>query len=431
MKPPSVFVSCCFLLAFAATNALGGQTPPGPRLESETQAVDAQRPRPALDIPPLRLAIPVLDPGLPENPAVWNDRGIWPQLRRAECVRSAYKLAEAIQALGHFDSIIVAPDRTASADLYLLGQLADSNGEDLKIQYQLLDSTGKTWIPTKTAKYRVPVGWHENNTDPLADPFAPLYAAVAMDVEKNLAAEAKKHAATVKRNKKRAAQGKSPKLSNLEKTALTKDLVLARYFAPDLYGDYLKESNGRLRLRYVPSMEDEDWARMASVGARDQAFSARLSDDYIAFADEMQDSYALWQKASYPIAREQRMLRGRATSRAIFGVLAALATIGAAVEGDVGATPTVIAGVASAALLGSSFQTNQQRRDQLRKLNELGRSLQAELAPSVVQLRETTVTLRGTAREQFRQWRDLLQELYANGAEDLEAVTVIGTETST
>ena len=183
-----------------------------------------------------------------------------------------------------------------------------------------------------------------------------------------------------------------------------------------------------MKVQYVPYTEDEDWTRIESVRARDAAFSKRLSGEYAAFADKMQGSYALWQQDSFPYAREQRILKERATAQGILGALAAVATIAAVADGDVGTLPTVAAGVASTALIVSSFRTNNRRKDQVRQLNELGRSLQAELAPSVVEMRESTVTLRGTAREQFQQWRSLLRDLYANDDEDFEAVTVVGAD---
>ncbi len=418
---------CCWLFfVLAASSAYAADIELGPRIERENQVREtAAAPRPQLDIPPLRLAIPVLNPGLPENQAVWDERGIWPELRRAEAVYCAARLADAARALGHFDSVIVTPDTSASADLYLLGTITISNGEDLGIKYRLLDATGKTWIQPKIAKYRVPLGWHENNTNLGADPFAGVYAAIANDVERSLVAQAKRHAATARQNAKRAAQGRSQKLSDLEKVTLTRELVLASYFAPDRYGGSLRESRNRIKIEYLPSMDDADWARFESVRIRDDAFSQRLAQQYAAFADEMQSSYALWQQDSFPYAREQRILRGRATAQGIFGALAAAATIAAAADGDVGTLPTVAAGVASTALIFSSFRTNNRRKDEVRQLNELSRSLQSELAPSVVELRETTVTLRGTAVEQFQQWRALLRDLYANATEDVEAVTIV------
>ncbi len=413
------------LFSIAAMPAAGADVELGPRVEREEQTpATGKAPRAVLDIPPLRLAVPVLDPGLPEDRSVWEKRGIWPELRRAESVRFADRIADAIRNLGHFESVIVSPDTSTSADIYLIGEIAASNGEDLKIVYRLLDTTGKTWIQLKTVRHRVPEGWHQNNTDRQADPFATLYTAIARDVEKSLTAQARRHSRTVKQNASRTAQGKTPKLSNLDKVALTRDLVLAAYFAPDQYGDALKQSGGRLKIQYLPYTQGEDWARIESVSARDDAFSKRLSAEYTAFADEMQSSYALWQRDSYPYAREQRTLKGKAAARGIMGALAAVATVAAAQSGTVGTLPTVAAGVASTALIVSSFRTNSRRKNQVRQLNELGRSLQAELAPTVVEMRESTVTLRGTAREQFQQWRSLLRDIYANDADDVEAVRV-------
>ena len=152
-------------------------------------------------------------------------------------------------------------------------------------------------------------------------------------------------------------------MSDLDKVALTRDLVLAGYFAPDRYGDALKRSGGRVKIQFVPYTEDEDWVRIESVSVRDDAFSERLSGEYAAFADKMQGSYALWQQDSFPYAREQRILRERATAQGVLGALAAVATVAAAADGDVGTLPTVAAGVASTALIVSSFRTNAKRKD--------------------------------------------------------------------
>lgn len=401
--------------------------PLGPQIESDPDA-NSQDPveRAPLKLPPLVLAVPVLDPGLPKNPEVWEKRGIWPELRRAESVRSAHLLADAIRSRKLFDAVVVAPDTTTSADLYLLGRITVSNGEDLGIKFELLDATGKSWIPKKTLRHRVPEGWHENNVHRKVDPFADLYERIAAVIEKRLVREAKRHADTVKRNSSRVAKGKTPKLSDVEKIVLTKDLVLARYFAPDFYGDTLKESNGRLRVDYLPATDTEEWTRIQLVQVRDRDFGQRLSEGYADFAERMQGSYALWQRDSFPIAREQRLLKERATAQAVLGVLAAAATVAAAADGDVGTLPTAAVGAASAALLYSSFRTNEKRKAEVAELNELGRSLQSELAPASIELRERTVTLKGTATEQFTQWRGLLRELYANDSEDLAAVTVVG-----
>ena len=125
-------------------------------------------------------------------------------------MRSAHLIADAIRTRKLFDTVIVAPDTTTSADLYLLGQITRSNGEDLRIKLEMLDATGKAWIPKKLFKHRVPLGWHENNTHRNVGPFADLYENIAAAVEKRLIREAKRHADMVKRNQNRIAKGQSP-----------------------------------------------------------------------------------------------------------------------------------------------------------------------------------------------------------------------------
>ena len=45
-------------------------------------------------------------------------------------------------------------------------------------------------------------------------------------------------------------------------------------------------------------------------------------------------------------------------------------------------------------------------------LRELGASLEGELAPSIVDLQDRTVTLGGTVEQQFGAWKDTMQRLF-------------------
>src|SRR5690606_9884960 len=47
-------------------------------------------------------------------------------------------------------------------------------------------------------------------------------------------------------------------------------------------------------------------------------------------------------------------------------------------------------------------------------IKQLGESFQAEVQPMVVEVEGRTLQLRGTAEEQFQEWRQLLKELYEN-----------------
>ena len=65
--------------------------------------------------PKLEVIIPVFDPGLSDKAKNYEEEGIWPELRRAEANRFAYKLKLALEKTSVFGAIRVTPDETASA----------------------------------------------------------------------------------------------------------------------------------------------------------------------------------------------------------------------------------------------------------------------------------------------------------------------------
>jgi hypothetical protein len=42
----------------------------------------------------------------------------------------------------------------------------------------------------------------------------------------------------------------------------------------------------------------------------------------------------------------------------------------------------------------------------------MGSSLEAEIAPQVIELEDRTVTLTGTVQAQYQQWQELLHKIY-------------------
>ena len=139
-----------FILALALP--FGGHSAPqfGPRTEAEVEAKKSQstsktpsKPKYVYSGPLLDVVIPVFDPGLPSDESKWEESGIWPELRRAESVRVATKIRESIKELGIFGEVIVSPDASASGDLYVMGKIVDSNGEDLRLSVEVYDTTGK------------------------------------------------------------------------------------------------------------------------------------------------------------------------------------------------------------------------------------------------------------------------------------------------
>ena len=60
-----------------------------------------------------------------------------------------------------------------------------------------------------------------------------------------------------------------------------------------------------------------------------------------------------------------------------------------------------------------SFRTSEEANVHRDTLNELGQSVDLELAPKVIAFNKASVELTGNAREQFMQWRTFLQKIYS------------------
>jgi len=72
-------------------------------------------------------------------------------------------------------------------------------------------------------------------------------------------------------------------------------------------------------------------------------------------------------------------------------------------------TAGVIGGTASVL---SGIKKYSDARIQGQALKELSQSFQSEVAPQVVDVEGRTLRLTGTAEEQYREWRQMLQQLY-------------------
>ena len=417
------------LLALAVLGALSAAAIElGPRADQTAPGEVAKDA--TLDAMALRLAIPVLNPGVPSSQEEQYKRGIWPELRNAEAMRIAVKLRERIAERGTFRDVVVSPDTSVSADFYLLARIDESNGEDLKVRWSLVDATQTYRVPArcrrsncwKTEDRRLWEGWHETNDVSEKDPFEQLYAKIADQVHDTMTDLARKHEKQMEKNRRANEKkgGRGGKLSDLQAAKTTRTVMFAAYFAPDMYGDAVTEKRGRLELAYLPSEDGEEWTRIEAFRVRDERFAVLVSDQYGGFAERMHKPYGEWQKESFPLAREARLARRESTLSGIGGAIAAIGAVKAVDEGNRTAGGALAA--VSAAAITNSVRERRKASAMQEQINELGATAQIALEPMVVATRDRTVTLTGTAHEQFTQWRTLLRDLYMNTSSDIEAV---------
>ena len=376
---------------------------PGPSASSDSQqqygkdVVPVSQTGPKLDV-----VIPVFDPGLSEKAENYEEEGVWPELRRAEANRLAYKMKQALDATGAFGAVRVSPDSETTGDLYVLGSILKSDGEDVRIKLEVTDISGKKWF-NRTFSHSVTEGFYKNIRKQGEDPYDPLFEEAADEIVDDL---------------------KDQKPAELEQLKQIADLRFGASFSAETFNQYMDTSGRYYKVVALPSDNDPMVARVDAIRVREQLFVDNLQINYAAFNNEMEDSYLKWQEASFTEKKLRQEAQTKGLLKAIGGVLLiglAVATAnnssGGSVAADTASTAaTVAGGLGGAWMLSSSFQSFEEASFHKDSIDELGESVNMEMAPQVVSFEEETVQLTGNVQEQYQQWRDFLQQIFEQEA---------------
>lgn len=366
----------------------------GPNLDPGTGAEAA----PAYTGVRLDIIVPVFDPGLPEDPDDYADKGIWPELRRTEATRFAVALQEALQATGVFGDVRVTPDAQVTGDLYVLGTIKESNGEDVEIEVDVIDISGAYWMRNREYDHRVKEYFWQDLRSKDADPYQPVFDEAAGDIAELVQ------------------QRSGETLTRLRQLT---EIRFAHAFSGDSFGEYLEQRGDRVILTGLPDRNDPMLERARAIRIQDGLFMKRMQKNYTAFVQRTDSSYASWQEYSLTEAKALRKAKREARWKGLLGaVLAVGGAIAASQSGDsAGDVATSVLGIgttaAGAMLIVDAFKKSAEGRAHADALSELGESLNVEVGPQVIALEDKTVELRGDAGEQFQQWRAFLQEIYA------------------
>ena len=342
----------------------------------------------------LDVIVPVFDPGIPEDPDEYEKLGVWPELRRTESVRFADSLKQELQETMVFGDVRVAPDVAVAGDLYAIGKIIKSNGEDLEISVAVYDSSGKKWTK-KSYKHRVKEYHWRDIRKKGKDPYQPVFTKVAKDIVKLL---------------KKVSQERIVELRTIT------EIKFASVFAHGAFAEHIKVENKKVSLVSLPAKNDPMLVRTQAIRTADGLFMDKMQTHYTDFVRDTSSSYVAWQEHSMTSAKELRKAKSKSTLQAIAGGLLLLGAAYAGSQNDSN-DPGVTAGAMGLAasgviMLQQSFATNAQGKYHRENLIELGQSLNFEVAPQVVEYEDTTLELRGGIQSQYRQWRDVLGELY-------------------
>ena len=381
------------LTGCATTSGSGTNVAVGPKASS---SYDESLSKKAYSGPKMDVVIPVFSAGLSKKEADYEKEGVWPELRRAEANRFAYKLKKALDDTGRFGAVRVTPDATASGDVYVIGKIVESNGIDVEFDMQVIDASGKEWLNDDVA-YEVSEGFYKNPRNTNIDPYDPVFDKAAKDIVEALLKQQPADLVTVKH---------------------IAELRFGSSFNDKAFADYLDTTQKPIKLLGMPSDADPLYQRVKSIRVREQLFVDNLQTNYSGFSQKMDDSYLTWQKASATEIRLQQEARNKGLMKIIGGALLIAAAVavgsnGSRYDNNLGRNVATIAGgIGGAVLISSGITSRQEAKFHQDAINELGESVNLEMSPQVVEFENNSVKLTGNIEEQFQQWRTFMARMY-------------------
>lgn len=383
---------------YAATGTLfsrGSDISVGPGSSSEIEETSNQ----SLSVPSiqkeLEVIVPVFDPNIPKDSSTWEKKGIWPELRRVESVSFALSMKKALEDTNQLGAVRVAPDQEVTGDLYVLGTIKESNGEDVNISVKVVSIDQRVWL-NKSYKHRVDEYFFTNIRNKGKNPYDPVFEQAAADIVKRLQAK---------------------KQDYLKELNQLTEVRFGYSMSDDSFAEYLKFEGSRVELARFPSDHDPMFKRIHQYRVEDQLFTDKMQQYYYDFSKKVEPSYETWQEAAFSASKAKRKASSKAALQAFVGILAILGAAAAASNNDnysAGRSAAAVGGItAGALLLESSAQNYKESKFHRDTLMELGKSIDVEVAPQLIEFEEKTIELTGDVAAQFNQWRAALRRIYA------------------
>jgi hypothetical protein len=336
------------------------------------------------------VSVVVFNPGLDNYD---EDEQVYPEVRNAEARFMPMVLSESLQDSGAWGAVRVVPDDTQITDLVVRGEILLSDGAELQLAITATDARGDVWLD-KTYTGKASRYAYQPATRNPYDPFQAVYNTIANDLLKQL-------------------EALTPK--DRDDVRLVTELRFARDFSPDTFSGYLKQTrNGEYTIKRLPAENDPMLERVRDIRQKNRLYVDALQVYYTNFDAQMLQPYQEWRRASFEESIALQELQAESTRRLIIGGIAVIAGIAAASSGDSAAARTAgqVAVLGGGYLVKSGLDKRNEAQIHVQALEELGMSLEAEIAPQVIELQDSTVVLTGNVEEQYAQWRALLGDIY-------------------
>lgn len=315
-------------------------------------------------------------------------------IRKAEGHYIPVHLKNTLQKTGYWGAVRVTPGPTDSVDVTVRGKIIESNGYALDLMVSPVGSDGRTWY---NRRYSSESGKHSymNTQRGERDPYQDVYNAIANDL---------------------LAYRNSLGSQEVNRLKMLSKLKFAADLAPDAFGNTVaKGTDGTYRIRSLPAEGDPMFNKLMEMREREYMVVDIINEHYEDYYNEMWEPYKQWREFSRQEAENLKEVKTKSRNRKLLGAAVLVGTVAAEVlsGGEVPGTLTQIGVIGGIEAIKSGMSIGQEAEMHQEALAELGESFGADIEPRVVTVEGKTMELRGTATEQYAQWRDLLRQIYA------------------
>lgn len=322
-----------------------------------------------------------------------ENQGTSPETRKAETNFMAYHLKNTLEQSGQWGTVRVVPDDTASVDVLVKGEILHSNGEDLVLAVTVSDATGAVWFD-KRYREKAEAADYGDTLKGEEDVYQDTYNVIANDMAFH---------------REHFDSGQARTIRNVSL------LKFADSYAPDVYAGYLEaDKKGRLSVKRLPADDDPMLVRLQKIRERELMYLDTLNGLYGNYYDTMWPSYENWRKLNLVEREAIDKIRGQTATRILLGTLliAGAIALGANVDDvDVSGLQTGLVIIGGQVIMdGVNISQNADIHEEA--IKELGESFGSEMKPIVIDFEGKQYELTGNAREQFKQWRELMHQIY-------------------
>ena len=326
------------------------------------------------------------------TPEEAKDEGTSLEIRKAESHFMPYHLKNTLHQSGHWGAIQVVPAETNTVDLLVKGKILESNGENLVLEIDVVDATGKRWFKRKYSA-EASASAYSGNKAGEKDAYQDLYNTIANDM-----AEYK--------NKQSAA--------DIKTIRTVSKLKFAREYAPDAFDAYLaQDKKGRLSIKRLPADNDPMMVRLLNIREREYMYLDTLNQQYDWFYNQMWPSYENWRQLNLTEREAIHTVKREALTKQLLGALLIAGAIAAGSQNsNVGRAMAPAMVIIGGQVFISGWNVSKEAEMHSTAIEELSESFGNEMQPVTMEFEGKQYKLTGSAEEQFKHWKLLLRQIY-------------------